>query len=143
MMSYRSGMSKGFTLVEVLISVGILALVWVSAVGIMVVGNYAASHAKHKAQAIYIAQRILEEERRQPFSSIVSLTSAPVSIDTKGTFSTTTDDFTGNRVVTVTSLDTYRKRVLVEVNWSERTNGVNITKREYCSTDIANETQLN
>jgi len=138
-------MSKGFTLAEVMISIGILTIVWISAAGIVIISNYAASRAKHKIQAIYTAQRILEEERRQPFSSIVSLSSAPVSIDTKGTFSTTTDDFMGNRTVTVTDLDTYsyRKRVLVDVNWNEHTNGVNITMHEYCSTDIANESQLN
>lgn len=146
--SYCSHLNKGFTLTEAVISLFILTMVWVSAVGVVIVGRYAASHAKHKVQAIYIAQRALEEMRRQPFQSpnfenyAASLT-GQVNIDTMGSFSNPASPFTGNQIVTVTGLDTYRKRVKVEINWNERLLGGSIVMKEYCTTDIANEPQLN
>jgi hypothetical protein len=78
-----------------------------------------------------------------PFSTLASLPSASVSLDTNGTFDTTADDRTGNRIVTVTNIDTYRKRLKIEINWTEKfLRGTN-TMREYYSTDIAQESQLN
>ena len=139
---------KGFTLTEVVVSLFILTIVWVSAVGLVIVSKYAVSHAKHKSQAIYVAQRTLEQTRRQPFQSpdfenyAASLT-GQVNIDTMGKFSSPVNPFTGNQIVTVTKLDTYRKRVRVEVNWKEHIFGGSVVMREYCTTDIANEPQLN
>ena len=92
---------------------------------------------------MYWAQRFIEEQRRLPFATLASLPSASVSIDTKGTFVTPADDLSGNRVVTVTNIDTYRKRVKIEMNWQEKILGGTITMREYYSTDIAFESQLN
>jgi hypothetical protein len=92
---------------------------------------------------MYWAQRFIEEERRLPFANLASLPSASVAIDTHGTFTTPGDDLNGNRIVTVTTIDTYRKRVLIEINWVERILGGFRTVREYYSTDIANESQLN
>ena len=92
---------------------------------------------------MYWAQRFIEEERRLPFANLATLPSATVSIDTKGTFVTPNDDTSGNRVVTVTNIDAHRKRVLIEMNWQEKILGGVITQREYYSTDISDESQLN
>ena len=138
-----SNTNKGFTLVEVVSAVLLLTLVFVSFLGGLMAFRYAASYSKHKVQAVYVAQRIIEEERRQPFVSLVSLAYGPVSIDTKGTFNTSADDYMGTALVMVNNIDAYRKKVQVEVDWQERTALGAVTKREYCTTDIANEPQLN
>ena len=142
-MKYLRSTKNGFSLTEVVMGTMLLAVVWVAAMGTLVISRSAVTYARHKVQAIYVAQRILEEQRRLPFPTIVSQPSSPVSIDTKGTFDTNADDMLGNRIITVTNLDTYRKRVSVEINWNERTPGTNLIMREYCTDDIANEPQLN
>ncbi|MDP2929863.1 MAG: prepilin-type N-terminal cleavage/methylation domain-containing protein [Candidatus Omnitrophota bacterium] len=140
---------KGFTLMEVVVSLFIFMIVWMSAVGVVVVGKNAASYAKHKSQAIYIAQRAIEQMRRQPFQSpnfenFAASITGPVIIDTKGNFGNPANPFMGNQIVTVSNYagDIYRKRVQVEVNWNELVFGT-VVMREYCTTDIANEPQLN
>jgi Tfp pilus assembly protein PilV len=138
---------KGFTLMEVVVSLFIFMIVWMSVVGVVVVGKNAASYAKHKSQAIYIAQRAIEQTRRQPFSNLATYAASitgPVIIDTRGNFSGPTNPFMGNQIVTVSNYasDIYRKRVRVEVNWNELVFGT-VVMREYCTTDIANEAQLN
>lgn len=133
----------GFTLIEVLASLSIFLLLSLGTVVSIMTNMYLSSIVKHKMQAMYWAQRFIEEERRISFSTLAALPSAVVSIDTKGTFTATGDDLTGNRIVTVTNIDTYRKRVQIEINWTEKILGGTITMREYYSTDIANESQLN
>lgn len=139
---------KGFTLVEVLISLFIFLIVCLSFASALVTSMYLCSYMKHRVQAMYWAQRLLEEERRIPFANIVSqLSPVTISLDTKATFNVTTDDFTGNRIITVTDVDKavtnmYRKHVQVEINWMERVLGGNVKRQEYCSTDIANEPQI-
>ena len=140
---------KGFTLTEVVVSLFIFTIVWISVVGVVIVSKNAASYAIHKSQAIYIAQRALEQMRRQSFQSpnfenyAASIT-GPVIIDTMGNFSSPANPFMGHQVVTVSDYasDIYRKKVQVEVNWNELVFGT-VVMREYCTTDIANEPQLN
>ena len=133
----------GFTLLEVMIALVIFLILFLSTAVSIITSLYLGSVIKHKVQAMYWAQRFIEEERRLPFSTLASLPSASVSLDTNGTFNTTADDRTGNRVVTVTNIDANRKRLKIEINWTEKfLRGTN-TMREYYSTDIANESQLN
>jgi prepilin-type N-terminal cleavage/methylation domain-containing protein len=133
----------GFTLLETMVALLIFLVLFLGAAVAIITSMYLGSVIKHKVQAMYWAQRFIEEERRLPFSTLASLPSASVSLDTNGTFDTTADDRTGNRVVTVTNIDTYRKRLKIEINWTEKfLRGTN-TMREYYSTDIAQESQLN
>jgi prepilin-type N-terminal cleavage/methylation domain-containing protein len=133
----------GFTLLETVVALLIFLVLFLGAAVAIITSMYLGSVIKHKVQAMYWAQRFIEEERRLPFSTLASLPSASVSLDTNGTFDTTADDRTGNRIVTVTNIDTYRKRLKIEINWTEKfLRGTN-TMREYYSTDIAQESQLN
>ncbi len=142
-MYIRRVSSNGFTLVEALTSILILALVWVAVAGSIISYKYIASYSKHKVQAVFVAQRILEEKRRQTFSTLANQNYGAVSIDTRGTFNTSADDLMGTAAVTVTNIDTYRKKVLVQVSWQEKSPIGVVTKSEFCATDIANEPQLN
>jgi len=132
-------------MVEILVSISIFFLAWMATVTAITASRYLSVYVKHKAQAIYYAQRILEEQRRTPFPTLASQSSTLIHLDTQGTFNTTADDFNGNSVITVSPIpgDIYRKRVLVDVNWTERILGGNIPVHEYLTTDIANEPQLN
>ena len=133
----------GFTLLEIMVALSIFLILFLGAATAIIGSTFLSSVVKHKVQAMYWAQRFIEEQRRLPFTSLASLPAASVSIDTKGTFVTPGDDLSGSRIVTVTNIDTYRKRVRIEMNWTEKIMGGLITQREYYSKDIANESQLN
>ncbi len=134
---------KGFTLVEVMTAVLLLGLVWVAVPGSIVAYNYISSYSKHKAQAIYVAQRIIEEERRKLFVNMGGSFWEAVTLDDKNTFGTTADDYMGGADVTETPLDAYRMRVQVRVEWFERTPIGVVIKYEYCTADISSDTQIN
>jgi len=85
----------------------------------MVASKILGSVAKHKIQAIYVAERAMEELHRKPFAQITSSTSN-VSIDTRGTPDNYTDDLMGTQEVTVTSPFTHYKKVVVTVKWNDR-----------------------
>ena len=135
----------GFTLFEVLVALSIFLVLFLGTATAIIGSVYLSSFVKHKVQAMYWAQRFIEEQRRLPFTTLASLPSACVSIDTHGTFVPCPDPAhpAGNMIVTVTNIDAYRKRVRIEMNWVEKILGGMITMREYYSTDIANESQLN
>ena len=133
---------SGFTIPEVLVSILLLGLALVAFLGALNMYKYMAAYAKHKTQAIYMAQRVVEEQRRQPFAGLASTALGAVSIDTKGTFNTAVDDHLGNAIMTVINLDANRKRLQVEVNWTERSPVGTILLREYCTTDITNDAIL-
>jgi len=135
--------SNGSTFVEVLVSIAIIVIFVTAAEMTILNSQFLASYSKHRLQAMYVAQQIIEQERRLNFSNIVSIASTPVTLDTKGTYNTTADDFLGNVIVTVTTLDTYRKQVQVQVNWQEQITTAKVTMREYYSTNIANDTLTN
>ena len=142
---------RGFTLPEVLVSLLLLGVVVLAYLSAQNMYRYLGSYAKHKAQAIYVSQRLLEQQRQQPFAGLANANLGQVTIDSKGTFNTTADDFLGNALMTVTNLDANRKRLRIEVNWMERSPvgtalGAHMAERlvrEYCSTDIANDAEIN
>ena len=156
---------RGISLIEVLIGTLLLTLVWLSAVGVIIVSRYSLSYSKHKIQAMYVAQRIFEEGRRCPSTDLINNATTgfaarhtkAVSIDTNGTqdiaangaLTLTADDFMGNSVTQVTPLTDYggsigyRYRIDVEINWVQMLGGTNKTMREHFATDITSEDVLN
>jgi type II secretory pathway pseudopilin PulG len=133
---------NGFTLTEAVFSICLLLLVFLAAIDTMIIAKYSASYAKHKIQAMYMAQRTIEALRKQTFSSIANSTTT-ISIDTRGTPNTSSDDLTGTQIVTVSSDLGYYKRIVVEIRWNEILFGRSKLMREYCGTYIANEFQVN
>jgi len=90
--------NSGFTLVEVLVSVGILLIFLPFAASMLTNSQLLASNSKHKIQAAYAAQQIIETLRQKPISYFAPILStaipnnAPtiitewVMLDTKGNY---------------------------------------------------------
>ncbi|MFA5143862.1 MAG: hypothetical protein WC522_06845 [Candidatus Omnitrophota bacterium] len=150
---------RGFTITEVVISICLLAVVWLAAVNIMVISAASGSLAKHKVQAQYLIQKAIEDIRKKSFSSISSynITLKPEgagvapgrseawSLDEHGTPLYFTDDprLGARLIVTVTTPDTYYKKVLAQVTWRESFFGRSKTVGEYAATYIARDSQAN
>jgi type II secretory pathway pseudopilin PulG len=134
---------KGYTLMEAVVALALLALVWVAAVNVIIISRASVSRAKHKVQASYVIQQSIEKLRRLPFNSIVSDTSS-VIVDSKGTPDNPFDDLTGTQVITVSVKDpNYLKYALVQVSWNELLFGKSKTVTECDSTYIASDSQAN
>jgi Tfp pilus assembly protein PilV len=138
----RMGTKKGFTIIEALVSIIFLAIVWLAIVNVSVISGVIGSYSKHKVQAIYVVQRALEDLHKKSFSQITSGTST-VSVDTRGTPDTTSDDLLGTQTITITSPSSYYKKAVVEVSWTESIFGKNKVVRESCGTFISNDPQIN
>ena len=54
---------KGFTLVEEIVSVGIMVIFLPFAASMLTNSQLLASYSKHKIQAAYVAQQLIETER--------------------------------------------------------------------------------
>ncbi len=134
---------RGLTLVEIVISLGLIVILVTSTASTVISSQFLASYAKHRVQAMYVAQTILEQKRRLPFASILSVGSTSVTLDNKGT-SDSTDDFMGSYIFTVSnSPSVYLKPVQVTVSWQEQITSGKVTMTETINTTIANESQLN
>lgn len=138
-----SGSNRASSFVEVLVSMAIVVILVTAAAMTILNSQFLASYSKHKIQAMYAAQQIIEQQRRLNFSNIVSQSSAPVTLDSRGTYNTSADDFLGNAVITVVSIDANRKQVQVQINWQEQLTTAKVTMREYYSTIIANDPLTN
>ena len=136
---------KAFTLTEVVVGILLLTIVWLAAVNVVIISRTSGSLARHKVQAVYVIQQTIENLRKQSFSSLVNgtTTTAGVSIDTRGTPDNTTDDLKGTQIVTISTPNTYYKKILIELNWKESFFGRSKTVKEFGGTYIANDPQAN
>lgn len=127
---------------EAVVSVAVIAVMWLGAAGVFVMTKVNGSMARHKTQAILVAQRAIEDLHKKAFSAIVNST-ATVSIDTRGTPDNYSDDLSGTQVITVTPISSYYKKVVVTVSWNEKLPGKVQVMRERCASFIANDPQVN
>ena len=135
--------NKGFTLAETMVAVLFLTAVWVATMGSLVTNKYIASYSKHKVQAIFAAQSIMEEVHRWPFANIIDFDRPGISLDTRGTFNTAADDMMADAHVRVTILAPNRRRVQVEVVWQEHSAIASQQYHEFLTTTMVNESLLN
>jgi prepilin-type N-terminal cleavage/methylation domain-containing protein len=163
-MDKLTGTKSGFTLVEVLLSVGIMLVFLPFAANMLTNSQLLASYSKHKIQAAYAAQQILETQRQSPFVVLPAggskvIGPSNVILDTKGNYNnlnciTNTNIFCGNSVITVTptvytsnagikSTSTTVDHVMVQVYWSERIFKLMVPMTETYAEDIANDPMLN
>jgi len=141
-MGKKSNNKSGLTLTEVVFSLVLLVVIWLTTVSVVQISKMSGVRAKHKAQAILVMQRAIEDLRKKPFASITGSTST-VSIDTKGTPDNYSDDLVGTQTITVTSPSSYYKKIVVALAWNELLLGKNKTVEEYLGTYIANDPQAN
>jgi len=142
-MQNKLSLNHGLTLIEVMVSVVLIVVLLAAAASTIINSQLLSSLARHKTQAAYAGEQILEQQRRLTFSNIVSCPSAAVTLDTAGTYNTTADDFLGAVTITVTPIDAHQKKVQVEIDWQERLlMGAQATMKEYFATTITDESQL-
>ncbi|MDD5428680.1 MAG: hypothetical protein PHI58_05540 [Candidatus Omnitrophica bacterium] len=133
-----------FTLTEVLVGIVLLTIVWLAAVNVIIVSRDAGSLARHKSQAVYLIQEKIENLRKKTFSSLANgTTTATVTLDTRGTPSTTTGDLTGTMTTVISTPNTYYKKILISISWYETLYGKRKTVKEFGGTYIANDAQAN
>lgn len=134
----------GFTVIEIIVSMILIPLIWLAISTALSVNTMLISEYKHRAQAVFVAQGILDTLRAGNYVDIVPVINQPITIDTRGTV-VTTDDLLGNiNVLLVTSAAYYShyKKVTVSVNWDENTVGAGVkniteTLATYISDDPA------
>jgi len=154
---------SGFTIIEVIVSVGIMLIFLPFAASMLTNSQLLASYSKHKIQAAYAAQQIIETQRQNPFkilSAGQSQTIGPASaiLDTKGNYSNPTCNnpniFCGTAVITITPAvytnssgvkvtSTTVDHFSVAINWYEQIVNLQIPMTETYAEDIANDTMLN
>ena len=160
-----SNSKSGFSLVEVLVSVGIMLIFLPFAAGMLTNSQILASYSKHKIQAAYAAQQIIETRRQNAFLVVpagqsVTIPIANVILDTKGNYSNTncvnnTNIFCGTSVITVTPAvyttmagaaqpaNTAVDHYVVKIYWNEKIFNVIFPMTETYAEDIANDAMLN
>lgn len=134
--------TRAFTLTETVLSVALLALVWLAAAELILISKISGSFAKHKMQAVYVAQRAMEELHRKPFDQVAGST-VNVSIDTRGTPDDYADDLMGVQQITVTTMSAYYKKALIEVRWDEHLHLTTRQMKESLASFITNDPQTN
>jgi len=131
----------GFTLIEVLVSTGIMVIFLPFAASILLNSQLLASYSKHKIQAAYAAKQIIETQRQQAVlnGSIVS----QVILDTRGQYNNYADYFYGTATVTVTPVaysdnfhPTGMDHVVVQISWPEQILNAQVTMTETYAADI-------
>ena len=130
--------NNGLTLVEVIVSMGIVLLMSVAATQTLLNSQFLTSYSRHKMQAMYTAQWLLEQKRKQPFVAVNSVTNPPATV-----ILDYSNNFTGTAVTTVTNLDANRNQVKVEIDWQEQVLSAKITMKEVYETNIGNDAVLN
>lgn len=156
-MDKLSDSKSGFTIVEVLISMGILLIFLPFAANMLLNSQLMASYSKHKLQAAYAAKQIIETQRQQAVlnGSLASQGPTSVTLDTKGNYNNSTNYFYGTSVITVTpavytnstgqtSTNANVAHVVVQINWPEQVlmSKINMTET-YAADIIINDTMLN
>ena len=162
-MNKFSKTDSGFTLVEVLVSVGIMVIFLPFAANMLTNNQVLASYSKHKIQAAYAAQQIIETQRQNPFIVLTAGQSRTISIanvilDTKGNYNNTNcnnaNTFCGTTVITVTpavytnsigakTTSTTVDHFEIKIYWNERILNLLVPITETYAEDIANDPMLN
>lgn len=107
--SVRHG-EHGFTVVEVLVAIVILAFVLTAINALLVAGVTQAAVSKRATDAAAVAQQELETLRDLSYASILSAPSKTVTVGTH--------TYTVNRVVTDNDPQPNMKRITVTVTWN-------------------------
>lgn len=163
-MDQPSTAENAFTLVEVLISLGVLLIFLPFAASMMTNSRLLASYSKHKIEATYAAQQIIETQRQSPFIVLAAGQSQTIGpsallLDTKGNYNNTncnagTTAFCGTVTITVTpavytnslgvqTTNTAVDHYQITITWVEQILKLKIPMTETYTEDIINDPMLN
>ncbi len=110
----------GFTLIEIIVSIILIPLLWLAISTAMAVNTVMISTAKHRAQAIFVAQENMDRDRENGYAALAVVTGQTVTLDTRGTHETA-DDFTGFMDITLgPSPSGHYGSVLIRIYWFEK-----------------------
>ena len=156
--------NSGFTLIEVMVSVGIMVTFLPFAGSMLMNSKLLASYSKHKIEAAYAAQQIIENQRQSPFLVIsagnhVTIGPSTILLDTAGNYTNTNCNtnsnlFCGTETMTITptvytstagaqTTSTTVDHVVVSINWNEQVLKNKIAMNETYAEDIVNDPMLN
>ncbi len=161
-MAKFSNTEGGFTLVEVLVSTGIMLIFLPFAASMLTNSQLLASYSKHKVEAAYAAQQIIETERQSTFivltaGQLKTIGPQSVLLDTKGNYNNTdcsnSNVFCGTVTIAVTpavytnsaGINTTSATVdhfQVTINWVEQILNLKVPMTETYAEDIANDPML-
>ncbi|MCK4326585.1 prepilin-type N-terminal cleavage/methylation domain-containing protein [bacterium] len=122
---------KGFTLIEVVMSMLILGIALIGILGAFVMGKANIVRARHRLEVACLLQQTMEYLQDVSYGSITNSNypEEPVTIDDAGT-TTTSDDLIGTRlarpplpVSAIAGADGLYKSVTVKIKWTERSWG--------------------
>ncbi len=131
--------SRGTTLIEILMSAAIVLLLAAAASITVLNCQYFASYSRHKTQAMFAAQQIIEQIRRVSFTPANSSTVTTVQLDNYGGTVGAGGYFYGTATTTVTNIDAYCNHVDIEIKWKEKMVSGKKDMKEYYSLNIAND----
>jgi prepilin-type N-terminal cleavage/methylation domain-containing protein len=154
---------NGFTLIEILVSVAIMLIFLPFAAQMITNSQLWASYAKHKIQAAYAAQQIIETQRQNAFVVLAQGQSPPIGpnsviLDTKGNYASVNCNnntvFCGTSLITITpsvytnsagqtQTSTTTDHFLVKISWVEQILNLQIPMSENFAEDIVNDPMLN
>lgn len=118
---------SGFTLIEIIVSITLIPVLWFAISVALSVNTMLIVQAKHRAQAVFVAQQNLDWMRTVAYTALPSITThQAVTIDNRGT-TATGDDLTGFRDITLgpdqVITGGHYRQATVAVNWNERMLG--------------------
>ena len=122
-MSFTTNKKKGFSLIEVLLTSTLLALILTSFTGAYLYGNATTTIAGSRAQAVFLAEEGIEAIRNIRDEDFTNLTTGTYGLALSGNewvLSGTSDNvgiFTRN--VTISDLNEYGKQATVNVAWQQ------------------------
>lgn len=111
---------KGLTLIEVVVSIFIIAGILIGMIALFSLGSIQSAIARHKISAINIAQAKLEELKEAGYSSIIPgsfPTQESVRIDS-GKTDRASDDLNGIMRTEVSTI-TEGYKIVVTINWTD------------------------
>lgn len=112
----------GFSLIEIMLGVGVFALLVTGIVGALVFSQHAKLVASQREQALRIAEEGIEAARNirdESYSAVATGDNGLSTTSVRWNFSGTTDviDALYTRIVTVAQVDNMRKNIIAEVTW--------------------------
>jgi Tfp pilus assembly protein PilV len=125
---------NGLGLTEVIVSMIIITVTWLALTDALVRINSFIPEMRHRVQAMYAAQEIIERWRRKNFTTMASQAAAKaIGSDS----SNPCYNFGATYTVTVGAINNHRRTITVAIKWNERHFLLNKPMTEYYATDIS------